>query len=273
MNQPINPVVTNSQTQAPSGQRRTDSRWDSLAELMASGATVRVTVGDIAKDRNGRPCGHNVSIQGLRGFLPGSQLPRHEGKVELKGQTICVKIIECNPRERGGKLVVSRLAALKDERTNFVGALTEGQEVRGQIASVVDGLGYFVSLGVMDALLHRSETDGQVFNVGDCVTARVRSVDRLKDKVSLTMSTSNNTQGRSPSLDTDGSRQPKSFSTAETRSKPKVVAKSEVPSSLTTRTQPARRSSKSSKPAARAKSVTLTSFADLLAHFEQRASS
>ncbi len=272
MNQPINPAVTDSQAQEPRGNRRSDPRWDSLAELMASGATVRVTVGDIANDRNGRPCGHNVSIQGLRGFLPGSQLPRHEGKVELKGQTICVKIIECNPRERGGKLVVSRLAALKDERNHFVGTLTEGQEVRGQIASVVDGLGYFVSLGVMDALLHRSETDGKVFNVGDCLTARVRSVDTVNGKVSLSIGTPNNTQRRSSSLDADGSRQSNSFSTAETRSKPKVVAKSEVPSRVTTRTQPARRNSKSSKPA-RTKSVTLTSFADLLAHFEQRASS
>ncbi len=276
MNQSINPGVieTNSQAQSqpPKGQRPHDPRWDSLAQLMDEGATVAVTVGSVVNDRNGRPCGLNVTIQGLRAFLPGSQIPRHEYKVDLSGQTIAVKIIECNPRERGGKLVVSRVAALKDERTRFVGTLTEGQEVRGQIASIVDGLGYFVSLGAMDALLHRSETGEKVFNVGDCVTARIRSVDRVNDKVSLTIRTDNNVQRRTQNPDTDGSRQPRSSIPVETRSKANLTAKPETSFRVTIPTKSAKRKTKSSTPA-REKSVVLTSFADLLAHFEQRTTS
>lgn len=268
MNQSINPAVTNPQAQPARGQRRPDSRWASVADLMAAEATVAVTVVDVANDRSGRPCGLHVTLQGLRAFLPGSHMPRHEGNVDLKGQTIAVKIIECDPQERGGKLVVSRLAAMKDERTRFIGSLTEGAEVRGQVVSVVDGLGYFVSLGAFDALLHRNETDGKVFTVGDSVTARISIVDMVKEKVSLTIRTPREQQKRFTGGDAAGSRQSGSSKTYETGSA-NVIAKSSAPARVPTAVKPVKPRSKSRSNKPKSPVVTFASFADLLAHMEQ----
>ncbi len=188
-----NPVelATNEQVKrAPNAGRRPDPRWVKAAEWMASNATVSVTVVEVATNRDGRPCGLNTILEGLRAFLPGSQTPR--GVVYQKGMTIEVKVIECDANDRGGKLVVSRTAAMQDERQSFLSSLSEGQEVTGPVVSVVDNLGYFVNIGSMDALLHITQTpleggSPKVFQVGDTVTARISSINSDTGRVSLSM--------------------------------------------------------------------------------------
>ncbi len=112
MNKTVHPAVTNTHTQAASSlTHRSNPRWEAVAELLAAGTTVAVTVSIIRL---------NVRLQGLHGYLPGSQLPRHERSVDLTGQQIGVKIIECDPNSRHSELVVSRLAAPTDERNRLV---------------------------------------------------------------------------------------------------------------------------------------------------------
>lgn len=199
MNESKNPVETTATpaadnaaaTQSPKPGRPNggrDPRWQTAQEQMAANATVTVTVTSIATSKDSRPVGLNVSLNGLRGFLPGSLTPRGAKHNEMIGQTLKVKIVEC---ERG-KLVVSLNAQRAEDAAAFVKTLVVGNEVTGRVVSVVDQLGYFVNIGEVEALLHVSQTplDGgkpKVFQVGDELTARVSSVNLENNKVGLTM--------------------------------------------------------------------------------------
>lgn len=199
MNESMNPVETSATPAAdnaaakqtpkpgrPNGGR--DPRWQTIQEQMAANATVSVTVTSVATSKESRPVGLNVSLNGLRGFLPGSLIPRGAKHNEMIGQTLQVKIVEC---ERG-KLVVSLNAQRAEEAAAFVKTLNVGNEVTGRVVSVVDQLGYFVNIGQVEALLHVSQTplEGgkpKVFQVGDELTARISAVNLETNKVGLTM--------------------------------------------------------------------------------------
>lgn len=171
---------------------RPASRWSKLSELANSGATVTVNVKSLTTNRDGKTVGLNTELEGQRAFLPGSQMPRGVRFESLVGTTLEVKIIECDPKARPAKLVVSRTAQLKTEVDSFISTLVMGAEVEGEVVSVVENLGYFVRIGAVDALLHVTQTplEGgapKVFNVGDSVKAKISAIDTEKGKVGLTM--------------------------------------------------------------------------------------
>jgi predicted RNA-binding protein with RPS1 domain len=175
----------------PSRAPRHDKRWDEVAQLVASGATVSVVVTDIATNKEGQRRGLSVKLQGLRGFLPGSEVTRGANFDELKGKTVQVKVLESDPKARGGRLIVSMKAIADGERNQFIQGLEIGSEVTGKVVSVVD-FGYFVNIGALDGLLHVTQTPlengkPKVFSVGNTVTVRVKAVDLEAGKVSLTM--------------------------------------------------------------------------------------
>lgn len=185
----VTPVETATPNRAPEKKK---DRWQDLAELMASGSSVQVTVTGVATNREGRTVGLNATLMGLRAFLPGSQVPRGAKFEELTGSTIEVKVIECDRSARGGKLVVSRTRHLESEAAGFVATLQIDSEITGTVVSVVPNLGYFVNIGKMDALLHVTQTplengSPKTFEVGDTVTARIASVNPETNKVGLTM--------------------------------------------------------------------------------------
>ncbi|MDZ4837487.1 MAG: S1 RNA-binding domain-containing protein [Candidatus Melainabacteria bacterium] len=191
-----NTVVSSADQNASSGAVRNltnaEQRWAAAHELMTSSKSVSVEVVGVATNRDGRPCGLNTRLCGLRAFLPGSQLPRGTRCEDLTGQSIEVKVLECDRAERGGKLVVSHTAHLNEGKKQFVSSLYVGMEVTGTVTNFVEGLGYFVNIGPVDALLHRHQTpmEGGTpkhFNDGDSVTAKVSSVDIASGKVGLTM--------------------------------------------------------------------------------------
>ena len=74
--------------------------------------------------------------------------------------------------------------------------LQEGMELTGTVRNVID-FGAFVDIGVKhDGLVHISEmadryikNPSEVVSVGDIVKVKVLSIDREKQKVSLTMKT------------------------------------------------------------------------------------
>lgn len=168
--------------------RKPDPRWQVIAEQMEAKTSVSVNVTGVATNKERRPVGLNTTLTGLRAFLPGSLIPRSIKADSLVGQTIQVKITEC----AGGKIVVSLAAHLAEEAGAFVKTLSVGDEVTGQVVSVVDQLGFFVNIGKVEALLHHSQTglvDGSPkrFEVGETVTAKVASINLETNKVGLTM--------------------------------------------------------------------------------------
>jgi ribosomal protein S1 len=141
--------------------------------------------------------GLTVNVNGIRGFLPISQvdLYRVEHPEEYVNQRLLCLVTEVNPQERN--LVVSRRALLEKEREEkrekLWQELAEGQVREGIIRSV-QPFGAFVDLGGVDGLVHISEMSWQrvkdpaeVVQPGQKVKVVILKLDRDKRKISLGM--------------------------------------------------------------------------------------
>jgi small subunit ribosomal protein S1 len=135
----------------------------------------------------------------LRGFVPNSHLtsvPRglrgerlHEAKSDLVGQTLSLTVLEVEQQRR--RFVLSERAAQGHLRQQLLEGLSEGDVRTGTVRNVVE-YGAFVDLGGMDGLLHVSELawryvnhPNEVLAVGDRVEVYVLSVDRERERISL----------------------------------------------------------------------------------------
>lgn len=172
-------------------------KWESARVANANNTIVNAVVDSVAT-KDGRPRGLNVTLQlgeglTLPSFIPGSEIPKgvsQKGLAEQKA-TIEVKVIEVNRRK--GRLISSLSTVVDEKRNGFLSSLAEEQEVTGTVARKTD-FGYFVEIGdgAVDALLHVSQTalvDGkpEVLEIGQTITARIRSVNAEEGKVALTM--------------------------------------------------------------------------------------
>lgn len=142
--------------------------------------------------------GYNVSLGGIRAFLPASHLGKGiSTKIErLRGKDLEFRIIEFSRRNRN--IVVSRREFLKEleerERDALFATLTPGTVVEGTVKSVVD-FGVFVDVGGHDGLVHRTEIcwkDVPVpppdkFEPGQKVKVMVLEADREEGRISLSM--------------------------------------------------------------------------------------
>jgi len=154
--------------------------WDRVKEMEKQGKVVQVIVNGF--NRGGVTC----DLEGLRGFIPRSQLQDGENHQELVGKKLGVAFIEVNPETR--KLVLSEkraaVAALFSD-------LEVGQLVEGQVAAVKP-YGLFVDLGGVSGLLHQSMiTNGsmrsirEVFDQGDRVKALITELDPGRGRIGL----------------------------------------------------------------------------------------
>lgn len=154
--------------------------WDRVKELEKQGKVVQVIVNGF--NRGGVTC----DLEGLRGFIPRSQLQNGENHQELVGKTLGVAFIEVNSETR--KLVLSEKRAALAERFQD---LEVGQLVEGQVAAVKP-YGLFIDLGGISGLLHQSAiTNGslrsirEVFDQGDRVSALITELDPGRGRIGL----------------------------------------------------------------------------------------
>jgi ribosomal protein S1 len=146
---------------------------------------------------NKNKTGLTVEVNGIKGFLPASQLDlyRVEDLDQFLNQRLKVQVVELNPEERN--LIVSRRALLERERAQkaeqFWTQIAEGQTLRGIVKSVKP-FGAFVDLGGADGLIPVSEFSWQRVNdlneyvkVGQEVEVLVARVDREARKIGLSM--------------------------------------------------------------------------------------
>jgi ribosomal protein S1 len=159
--------------------------WSSVAE----GMTVEARVLETNKG------GLSVDVNGIRGFMPMSQIDRArvDNVEQFVNQKLLCIVTDVDKEERN--LVVSRRALLEKEREEMRAKLweelQEGQVRTGVIGNVRD-FGAFVDLGGVDGLLHVSEISWkriadatQVLQAGQMIKVVVLKVDRDKHKVSL----------------------------------------------------------------------------------------
>jgi small subunit ribosomal protein S1 len=141
--------------------------------------------------------GLSVEVNGIRGFLPISQIDiyRVENPEQFLNQRLLCMVAEVNPAERN--LVVSRKALLEREREKqrekFWAEVEEGQILKGTVRSI-QPFGAFVDLGGADGLLPVSELSwgrvgnpSEVVSLGQQVEVKVKRIDRNARKLSLSL--------------------------------------------------------------------------------------
>ena len=154
--------------------------WDKVKVLEKEGKVVQVIVNGF--NRGGVTC----DLEGLRGFIPRSQLQQGENHQELVGKTLGVAFLEINSETR--KLVLSEKRAAVAARFQD---LEVGQLVEGQVAAVKP-YGLFIDLGGISGLLHQSAiTNGslrsirEVFDEGERLQALITELDPGRGRIGL----------------------------------------------------------------------------------------
>jgi small subunit ribosomal protein S1 len=176
-----------------------EKRWSELKRIMREGNILELPV--IEANRGGLM----LETKGVKGFLPASQLsskhyPRVDGgdkeKIyqelqKLVGEVMRVKIIDVIPSEQ--KLIFSEKSSYGQDRKTILSRYRPGEEVDGEITSVVD-FGAFVRLDGTDieGLIHISELDWSLvehprslLKAGDRVRAKI--LDISGEKISLSL--------------------------------------------------------------------------------------
>ena len=146
-----------------------------------------------------------VVVNGLRGFVPSSQLssarraaiqgdsPDKWGK--SIGEAIQVKIIEIDRARR--RLILSERAVNPESKQSvkerILEGIEEGQIYTGRVTSIAD-FGAFVNINGADGLVHLSEISwerianpNEVLQVGQEVKVKVINVDREKKRIGLSI--------------------------------------------------------------------------------------
>lgn len=154
--------------------------WERLAEMQANNETISVRVSGVNKG------GVTADAQGLRGFIPRSQLVEREDLDSLIGKTLTVKLLEVN-RETN-KLVLSHRQAAQ---AASIGQFEIGQLVEGKVVSLKP-FGLFVDLGGTTGLLHIKQISQNYisslqahFSVGQAIKVVITDLDEWQGRISL----------------------------------------------------------------------------------------
>lgn len=181
----------------PSGLKLSKTRadkvvaWDKIKALMEKGEPVQAKAVEAVKG------GVALSVFGIRGFVPASQLDLKftEDVSVFVGQTLEVLPIEID-REKN-RAVFSRRVLLEKERQEkenaLLASLNVGQTMEGTVKRLVE-YGAFIDIGGMDGLAHISDLSWErvkspqdVVSVGDHVTVLIKKVDFDARRISLSL--------------------------------------------------------------------------------------
>ncbi len=174
-----------------------DRGWDELQTVFDAQDTIEITAYDANRG------GLLVELEGIRGFLPVSQLaaghyPRVSGADKdeilqklnaLVDKPLRVRILDLSRKDN--KLIFSEKEAVKEDMQARFSELKVGDEVKGVVTGVID-FGAFVNVDGIEGLIHISEISWErvdnprnYVKVGDEVTAKIIAID--KDRLSLSL--------------------------------------------------------------------------------------
>ena len=138
--------------------------------------------------------GYNVSVLGVRAFLPQSQLSHGKNAKESIGKKFPMVITEYDRRRKN--VVVSERAILdkvRDKRKNEIFEKFHVDDVIKGIVSRIVEYGAFVDLGDgVEGLIHRNDLSWSVISnprevvqPGETIEAKILKMDVEKGKISL----------------------------------------------------------------------------------------
>jgi small subunit ribosomal protein S1 len=164
--------------------------WEKVSSSAKNGELINVLINGF--NRGGLTC----DVDGLRGFIPRSQLEDGQDYQSFVSKTLKVAFLEVNPESR--KLVLSEKKALLVSKLT---SLKLGQLVEGEILAVKP-YGFFVDLGGASGLLHQSSlTNGsirslrEVFREGEIIKALISEIDLEKGRIGLNTALLENSAG------------------------------------------------------------------------------
>ncbi len=153
--------------------------WDKVDDIQENKESIVVKVTGVNKG------GVTIDFQGLRGFIPKSQLSERDLN-SLVGSNVTALIIEAD-QERN-KFVLSQRQASRSE--NF-SKLQLGQLITGQVVSIKP-FGAFIDFDGTTGLLHIKQISQEyvadlnaVFSIGQELKALIVSLDEGSGKISL----------------------------------------------------------------------------------------
>src|SRR3982750_3780950 len=174
-----------------------DRGWDELQRIFDASEIVDVTPYDANRG------GLLVELEGIRGFLPVSQLaaghyPRVSGADKdeilqklnaLTNKPLRVRVLDVSRKDN--KLIFSEKEAVKDDMQARFSELKVGDEVEGVVTGVID-FGAFINVEGIEGLIHISEISWErvedprkYIKLGDKIKAKIIAID--KDRLSLSI--------------------------------------------------------------------------------------
>lgn len=177
---------------------RQEKSWRRLQERHEANDVIEAEVTNYNKG------GLLVNLDGVRGFVPASQVSEIRGGDEaskqadmarLIGSSLPLKVIEIN-RHRN-RLILSERQAVQERRDamkeKLIEELTESEVRKGRVSSICD-FGAFVDIGGADGLVHLSELSwsrvrhpSEVLKVGDEVEVYVLGINAEEKKIALSI--------------------------------------------------------------------------------------
>ena len=164
--------------------------WEKVANSAKNGDLIQVTINGF--NRGGLTC----DVDGLRGFIPRSQLENGQDYQSLVSKNLKVAFLEVNPETR--KLVLSEKKALLVSK---FADLKLGQLIEGEVLAIKP-YGFFVDLGGASGLLHQSSiTNGSIRNLreifveGEFIKALITEIDLERGRIGLNTALLENTPG------------------------------------------------------------------------------
>ena len=174
-----------------------DRGWSELQRVFEAGEIIEVQAYDANRG------GLLVELEGIRGFLPVSQLSaEHYPRVSdadkdeiltklgaLTTQILKVRILDVSRKDN--KLIFSEKEAVRGDMQNRLEKLTVGDVVEGVVTGVID-FGAFVNVDGIEGLVHISEISWErvedpkkYVKAGDQIKAKIIAID--KDRLSLSL--------------------------------------------------------------------------------------
>lgn len=172
-------------------KKRADSEvaMGKIEELNKNNAKFTVKIKEAVKG------GVLTSVEGIRAFIPGSQISDTytADLSEYVGKEVEVEIIEFNPKAR--KLVLSGKAIAKAKteilKKEKFETITVGDKYTGTVTKLMP-YGAFVNIGVLEGLVHNSDLSwvrikhpSDVVKEGQKVEVTILSIDKEKSKIAL----------------------------------------------------------------------------------------
>ncbi len=177
---------------------RQEKSWRKLQEIHEANEVIEAEVTNYNKG------GLLVNLDGVRGFVPASQVSEIRGGDEsskqadmarLIGSSLPLKVIEIN-RHRN-RLILSERQAIQERRDEMkerlIQELKEGEVRKGRVSSICD-FGAFVDIGGADGLVHLSELSwsrvrhpSELLKIGEEVDVYVLGINYQEKKIALSI--------------------------------------------------------------------------------------